>query len=320
LFYNTPARRKFLKSAQAERRAVVKTITALALAHWEVRWLLRDDGRVLLDLLPNDSLPGRARDLLGGSVMDHMARFELEAGGFAVAGMASRPTWVRGNREQQFLYVNRRSIESSVLSQAVYQAYREVIPPGKHPVVVAFLQVPPGEVDVNVHPAKTEVRLLLERQVFSLLKNALQEGLSLRATEPFGPAKSSAESLSDSAASGGAADNHAVIVLMQLANGTRRIQADIDVRERDIDLKTDPRLPGQVVELFAFRRAMKIDLALQADEVDRRYIRITIPADGGHPSDVGQREDSFNFFGICDFTMLTPHLVLSFQIYQKKGI
>ena len=187
LFYNTPARRKYLKSAQAERRAVVKTVTALALAHWEVRWLLRGDGKTLLDLLPNDSLPGRARDILGGSVTDHMARFELEAGGFGVAGLASRPTWVRGNREQQFLYVNRRPIDSSLLSQAIFQAYKEVIPPGKHPVVIAFLQVPPGEVDVNVHPAKSEVRLLLERQVFSLLKKALQEGLSLHATAPFGP-------------------------------------------------------------------------------------------------------------------------------------
>ncbi len=187
LFYNTPARRKFMKTAQAERRAVVRTVTALALAHWEVRWQLRDEGETLLDLMPADSLPARARELLGGAVVDHLARFEKESGGFSVAGLASRPTWLRGNREQQFVYVNRRPVESPTLLAAISQAYKEVVPPGKYPVVVAFLQLPPGEVDVNVHPAKTEVRMLLERQVFGLLKQALQEGLDLRAADHLRP-------------------------------------------------------------------------------------------------------------------------------------
>ncbi len=186
LFYNTPARRKFLKSAQAERKAVVRLLTQLALAHPDVRWYLRADGRVLLDLMPVESLPARARDLLGASVLEHVARFELEAGGFSVGGLASRPTWVRGNRDQQFIFVNRRPVESKALSAAIAQAYREVIPAGKYPVVIVFLQLPPGEIDVNVHPAKTEVRLLLERQVFGLLKKALQEGLDLKQAVPFG--------------------------------------------------------------------------------------------------------------------------------------
>jgi DNA mismatch repair protein MutL len=187
LFYNTPARRKFMKPAQAERRAVVRTVTALALAHWEVRWQLHDEGETLLDLMPADSLPARAREILGGAVVDQLARFEKESGGFSVAGLASRPTWLRGNREQQFVYVNRRPVESTTLLAAIAQAYKEVVPPGKFPVVIAFLQVPPGEVDVNVHPAKTEVRMLLERQVFSLLKQALQEGLDLRASDHLRP-------------------------------------------------------------------------------------------------------------------------------------
>lgn len=187
LFYNTPARRKFMKTAQAERRAVVRTVTMLALAHWEVRWQLRDEGETLLDLMPADSLPERARALLGGAVVDHLARFAKESGGFSVAGLASRPTWLRGNREQQFVYVNRRPVESPTLLAAIAQAYKEVVPPGKFPVVIAFLQLPPGEVDVNVHPAKTEVRMLLERQVFGLLKQALQEGLDLRAADHLRP-------------------------------------------------------------------------------------------------------------------------------------
>jgi DNA mismatch repair protein MutL len=187
LFYNTPARRKFMKTAQAEKRAIVRMVTVLAMAHWEVRWQLREGTTPLLDLQPAASLPVRVKDLLGASVSEHLARFEKEQGGFSVAGLASRPTWTRGNREQQFLFVNRRPIESAALSQAIAQAYREVVPPGRHPVVVAFLQLPAGEVDVNVHPAKTEVRLLLERQVFGLLKTALQEGLDLRDAEHLRP-------------------------------------------------------------------------------------------------------------------------------------
>ena len=187
LFYNTPARRKFMRSAQAERRAVMKLLTQIALAHREVRWVVKSDQNIALDLRPAASLTDRVRDLLGGSVSGHLARFEVEKGGFRVSGLASRPTWTRGNREQQYLYVNHRPIANTALSQAIFQAYREVIPAGKHPVVIAFLQIPAGEVDVNVHPAKTEVRLLLEREVFSLLKTALIDGLSLRRADDLRP-------------------------------------------------------------------------------------------------------------------------------------
>ena len=140
-----------------------------------------------MDLQPAASLTDRARDLLGSSVMEHLARFSTEKGGFSIGGLASRPTWTRGNREQQFIFINRRPVENRALSQAIIQAYREVVPAGKFPVVIAFLQVPGGEVDVNVHPAKTEVRLLLEREIFGMLKNALQEGLSLKSSGEMRP-------------------------------------------------------------------------------------------------------------------------------------
>jgi len=187
LFFNTPARRKFAKTAQAEKRAIMKLMTQLALAHQDVRWLVKSGADVALDLRPTNSLIDRARDLLGASVMDHLARFELEKGGFSIGGLASRPTWTRGNREQQYIFINRRPVENRALSQAIAQAYREVVPAGRHPVVIAFLQIPVGEVDVNVHPAKTQVRLLLEREIFGMLKKALSEGLSLRRSDELRP-------------------------------------------------------------------------------------------------------------------------------------
>ncbi|MBK9473314.1 MAG: DNA mismatch repair endonuclease MutL [bacterium] len=187
LFYNTPARRKFMKTGQAEKRAVMRLLTQLALANPDTRWLVRAENETLLDLRPASSLTDRARDLLGASVVAHMARFENAKGGFSVSGLASRPTWTRGNREQQFIFVNRRPVDSPALSQAIAQAFRESIPAGRHAVVIAFLQVPTGEVDVNVHPAKTEVRLLLEREIFGLLKGALVDGLGLRRADDMRP-------------------------------------------------------------------------------------------------------------------------------------
>ncbi len=201
LFFNTPARRKYLATAGAEKRAVLNMVSRLALAHPEVRWQLRADGNTLLDLLPVDSLPARARDILGASVAEHLARFEKEEGGLMVSGLASRPTWTRANRTQQFLYVNRRSVQSLALSQAIRQAYREVIPAGRFPVVILFLQIPAGEVDVNVHPAKSEVRLLLERRIFSLVRRSIQTGLGLVVTT--GEDLAASPAAAESAAAGG---------------------------------------------------------------------------------------------------------------------
>lgn len=187
LFFNTPARRKYMKSAQAEKRAVMKLMTQLALAHQDVRWLVKTDGNIAMDLRPAGSLIDRARDLLGASVMEHLVRFEMEKGGFSIGGLASRPTWTRGNREQQFVFINRRPVENRALSQAIVLAYKEMVPQGRHPVVIVFLQVPEGEVDVNVHPAKTEVRLLLEREIFGMLKKSLADGLGLRKADNLRP-------------------------------------------------------------------------------------------------------------------------------------
>jgi DNA mismatch repair protein MutL len=211
LFFNTPARRKFMGTAPAERRAIVNLVTAFALATPEVRWRLTADGETLLDLLPVESLPARARELLGPAVMEHMARFEKEQGGLSVMGLASRPTWTRGNRSQQYIYVNRRPIRSATLTQAIAQAYRDVVPPGRHPVAIIFIQVPPGEVDVNVHPAKSEVRLLLERSVFGLIHAALQDGLNLKRAGPF----DLANDVTGPASSGVAADPEALAGMLR---------------------------------------------------------------------------------------------------------
>jgi DNA mismatch repair protein MutL len=185
LFFNTPARRKYLKTSAAEKKAITNVVTSIAMAYPEIRFQLTADTAPVLDLLAADSLPARVKDLLGGPASEHLSRFEAEEGGIAVGGLASRPTWTRPNRIQQFIFINRRPVKSPLLSQAIATAYKEVIPPGRHPVVILFLQIPFGEVDINVHPAKTEVRLMLERTVFSLINSALRDGLNLRELTPL---------------------------------------------------------------------------------------------------------------------------------------
>ena len=187
LFYNTPARRKFAKTPAAETKAVISTVNSIAMAYPDIRWRLDSDGTRVLDYLPADSLPARAREILGAAATEHMARFSRETGGLAIGGLASRPTYTRPNRMQQFVYVNRRPVKSRAISQAVQIAYREVIPPGRHPAVILFLEIPPGEVDVNVHPAKTEVRLMLERSIFGAIVGALQDGLDLKSASTRQP-------------------------------------------------------------------------------------------------------------------------------------
>ena len=133
LFFNTPARRKFMKTSQAEKRAIMKLMTQLALAHQDVRWLVKSDGDIALDLRPAASLTDRAQDLLGVSVMKHMARFEHEKGGFSIGGLASRPTWTRGNREQQFIFINRRPVENRASAPPSPRPTRRWSPPGSSP-------------------------------------------------------------------------------------------------------------------------------------------------------------------------------------------
>jgi DNA mismatch repair protein MutL len=186
LFFNTPARKAFLKSETSERRAVAQTVTAVALAHPEVGFQLHADDTVVLDLPTASDLETRALGVFGASVVERMRRFEGEANGLRVAGLASLPTYTRGNRTGQFFYVNRRPIFDKGMAHAVSAAYREVVPGGRFPVVLLFLDVMPARVDVNVHPTKAEVRFRDEGAIHEVIRHALQDALSLR-HEPAAP-------------------------------------------------------------------------------------------------------------------------------------
>ncbi len=180
LFFNTPARKRFLKSSITERKRILETILAFALILPEIEVHFVDDGRHVLDLLPAPSWRERVAAVLGADVMRHMVDVDAQSGAMRVTGFVSLPSHTRGNRFSQFFFVNQRAVRERTLVHAVQDANRNVIPYKRYPVAVLSLSMPPDDVDVNVHPSKLEVRVRDDRMVFALVRNAVKSALTAR--------------------------------------------------------------------------------------------------------------------------------------------
>lgn len=178
LFFNTPARKKFLKSDTTERRRILEVVLSFALIMPELELHYSEDDRSVLDLVATTSRKERAAAILGASTMKHMVDVDLQNGPLHLTGLVSLPTHTRSDRNHQFLYVNRRPVKEKTMLQAVTEAYRSVIPYRRFPVVLLSLDVPPGQVDVNVHPNKLEVRLGEPRRVFETVNRGIKKALS----------------------------------------------------------------------------------------------------------------------------------------------
>lgn len=177
LFYNVPARRRWLKGDSTEFSHVVEWLTGLAAANPEVGFSLRHGERKAFEVPPRQQPAERIRALFGDRFPDGMLEVHEHEVYGRLDGYLSPPGVNRPNSKGLLLYVNRRLIKDRSLVQAALLAYREFVPPGRYPIAVLFVTVPPESVDVNVHPAKTEVRLLEQNRIFSLIKSALTEKL-----------------------------------------------------------------------------------------------------------------------------------------------
>jgi len=178
LFFNTPARLKFLKTVVTEQGAIAEAIQRLALANHGVAFSLSADGRVLFDLPRASSLIERIRQLFGAKLAARMVPFEsvrteMRVSGFASLSQESFPT-----PRMVFTFVNRRSVRDRVLMRATAQAYETLLPRGRHPAACLFVELRPDDVDVNVHPMKTEVRFKRAGSVFELVFHALRDRLA----------------------------------------------------------------------------------------------------------------------------------------------
>ncbi|MEE9255865.1 MAG: DNA mismatch repair endonuclease MutL, partial [bacterium] len=159
LFYNVPARRKFLKTKNTELSRCVEVVSRAAMAHPGTAFTLRHGGRTIFDLKLAESRLDRAAELIGKDAAPHlMALPEAGRDGIGLSGWVGAPTLTRSNRDGQYFFVNGRPVRDRILVHAISKAYRSFLPGGRHPVFSLFLDVAPEEVDVNVHPGKEEVR------------------------------------------------------------------------------------------------------------------------------------------------------------------
>ncbi|MDW8369547.1 MAG: DNA mismatch repair endonuclease MutL [Geminicoccaceae bacterium] len=191
LFRRTPARLKFLKSERGELQAAVEIVERLALARPEVGFTLLADGRRLLDLEPCGGdrlarLRERAIAILGRELAGDLLEVEAIREEVRLYGLVGLPTAARGHTSAQHLVVNGRAVQDRLLRAALKVAYGDLLPQGRHPVAALFLELPPEAVDVNVHPAKTEVRFADPGQVRGLVIGALRRALAEHGTRTGG--------------------------------------------------------------------------------------------------------------------------------------
>jgi DNA mismatch repair protein MutL len=189
LFRQQPARLKFLRSAGAEAAQIAGIVTHYALAYPEVAFSLRLDGRESFATSGSGDRRDAASGVYGAGVAATMLPVDETADGAVVQALCAPPSTNRANRSQITVFINRRWVRSRSLNFAVEEAYAGLLPSGRYPVAVVDLRLPPEEVDVNVHPAKAEVRLRNERQVFALVQRPLRRvlsGLAPPGSAPFG--------------------------------------------------------------------------------------------------------------------------------------
>jgi DNA mismatch repair protein MutL len=176
LFDKVPARRKFLRSPRAEYAACLDAVKRLALARSDVGFTLEHDGRRILTLQPSEA-PSRVAELLAHELDRHGIGIDCVRDGLRLTGVISLPTFNRGVADQQYLFVNSRPVKDRLLVGALRAAYRDLIARDRHPIAALFLDVPLEEVDINVHPAKTEVRFRDPAAVRGLIIGGLRQAL-----------------------------------------------------------------------------------------------------------------------------------------------
>lgn len=178
LFFNTPARKKFLKSDPAEAGAIVHMMNAFAMAHPEISFRLIQDQREVLNCPQTSSLRDRVFQVFGGELLDTLLEMNESMYHFKISGFVSSPSGLKTNRNYQYFFINRRYVKDKVLANAIYVAYRVFAEAGQYPAAFLFLEMPPSMVDVNVHPAKYEVRFVQQTLVQKGIIDTIQRLLN----------------------------------------------------------------------------------------------------------------------------------------------
>ena len=177
LFFNVPARRKFLKSEATESFHIANLVTHYALANPHLSFKLLNNNRESIRTTPAADLRERAYQLFGGEFINGLIEVGGESGEMRVRGFVSSPSATRTTKDSQYFFINGRYVRDKVISRALIEAYRAMIPSGVYPSAMLFVEMPPHEVDVNVHPAKTEVRFVRGTIVHDLIRDAVRAAI-----------------------------------------------------------------------------------------------------------------------------------------------
>ena len=182
LFFNMPARRKFMKSEATEFKHVVDTVTKAALSHIDVHFIFVADGDMIFDLPAEVPLPERIEQIFGSRLRGALLPIESVSPELHVTGFVGAPSFVKRVRTEQFFFVNNRPIVSRSLSYAVASAYEHLVEKGAFPSAFLYITIDPAHIDVNVHPQKLEIKFEDERGVMEVVRRAMQDTLA-RATQ-----------------------------------------------------------------------------------------------------------------------------------------
>jgi len=223
LFFNTPARRKFLRTEKTEFSRIDETFKKIALANFDVAMSLRHSGKVIHQLrtgTDKHSMERRVAELCGKNFMQEAVHIDVSSMGLKLWGWVAQPTFSRAQADLQYFYVNGRAIKDRVVTHAVRQAYRDVLFHGRHPAFVLYLELDPATVDVNVHPTKHEVRFRDQRLVHDFLFRQLHRVLAeIKPQDAMSPAQMAVEN--SSVISGASVGEFAGQENLQLAEAQR---------------------------------------------------------------------------------------------------
>jgi len=263
LYFNTPARRKFLKTENTEYAWCEETFKRIALSRPDVAFSLQHNGKRIWQLaatirsprpLAGERLGERVAALLGAEFAQHAVNIERQIGRLQLHGIAALPAYSRSTRDEQYFFVNGRFVRDKVLAHAVRQAYQDILHHQRHPAFVLFLELPPEQVDVNVHPAKSEVRFRESQGIHQFVFHALQDALSTPMAETqSGTVVGAASAANNFRQQAGSYDNasqqHIAFGAAERQATYRLWEAQTDdasvgrVSTRHVGLKSDPHRP-----------------------------------------------------------------------------
>jgi DNA mismatch repair protein MutL len=183
LFYNTPARRQFLKSDQVEYRHIVDEFQRIALAHSGIAFKLLSEGSEVYNL-PAGTLRQRISAIFGSRHDERLVPVEVETDIVKISGFVGKPEFSRKTRGEQFFFANGRFIRSAYFNHAVNHAYERLLPEGNFPFYALFIEVDPGAIDVNIHPTKTEVKFRDEKPIYTFIISAIRQGMGKYSVVP----------------------------------------------------------------------------------------------------------------------------------------